>query len=170
VDIPIIETERLRLCAFAAHHFDEYAAIHGDAAVMRYIGEGRPLSRPEAWRSLATMLGHWDLRGYGMWAVEERGAPGRLLGRVGFLNPEGWPELELGWTLGPWAQGRGYATEAAVAARAHGRAHFGVTRLVSFIRPGNEASVRVAQRVGCRLERRIELSGGPADVWVHPDP
>ena len=61
---------------------------------------------------MALVLGHWQLRGFGLWAVEER-ATGMLAGRVGCWQPEGWPGLEIGWALRREFWGRGYATEAA---------------------------------------------------------
>jgi len=55
-------------------------------------------------------IGHWTLRGYGTWAVERK-SDGAFIGRVGLINPEGWPGLEVGWTLGKPYWGQGYATE-----------------------------------------------------------
>jgi len=112
VTIPELETERLRLHAFRNEDLDAYAAMCADPEVMRYLGTGVTLSREDAWRSMASFLGHWALRGYCMWALEEK-ATGDLVGRAGFLNPEGWPGFELGWTLGRSYWGRGFATEAA---------------------------------------------------------
>lgn len=51
-----------------------------------------------SWRQLALWRGHWDLRGFGMWALEER-ASRAFVGRVGLHYPEGWPDREVGWTL-----------------------------------------------------------------------
>ena len=64
---------------------------------------------------MALFIGHWALRGYGWWAVEER-ATGEFLGRIGLYNPEGWPEIELGWLLSRQSWGRGLATEGGAAA------------------------------------------------------
>src|SRR5438046_2048074 len=110
-----LETDRLTLRMLRESDFDAYAEMCGDAEVMRYIGDGQPMVRPMAWRNLAQMVGHWSLRGYGLWAVEERSS-GVLVGRIGFWNPEGWPGFELGWMLRRSFWGRGYATEAARAA------------------------------------------------------
>src|SRR5207253_7997909 len=93
-----LETPRLLLRMLRESDLDAYAAMLADPEVMRHLGDGRPLSRPEAWRNLALMVGHWQLRGYGLWAAEER-ATGALVGRIGLWNPEGWPGLEVGWTL-----------------------------------------------------------------------
>ena len=127
-----IATERLQLRMFGPADLDAYAAMSADAEVMRHIGEGGPIGRDMAWRGMAGFLGHWALRGYGMWAIEER-ASASLIGRAGFITPEGWPGLELGWLLARDAWGRGYATEACVAALAHGRQRFGAQELISLI-------------------------------------
>ena len=73
--IPTINTERLTLRAFTAADFEAYAPIMADPEVTKFLGEGHPLSRSDAWRQLAMILGHWTLRGFGLWAVEERATP-----------------------------------------------------------------------------------------------
>lgn len=166
VDVPLIETERLRLRAFAAADLDAYAAMCADADVMRYVGDGVPIDRDAAWRQMALFLGHWSLRGFGMWAIEER-AGGRLVGRAGYYQPEGWPGAELGWLLGRAWWGQGLATEACRAALAQ-RAAFGIGRLISLIRPGNVRSAAVAQRLGATHARTVDFLGAPVQVWEHP--
>ena len=166
---PEIETPRLRLREFRASDLDDYAAFLGDPEVMKYIGDGVPIGREDAWRSMAAMSGHWNLRGYGLWAIEEK-ATGRLLGRVGYFFPEGWPGEEIGWLLRRDAWGRGYATEAAEAALARGRTLLGLDRVIAIIQPGNAASIRLALRLGGALDRRIELRGKQADVYSMPLP
>ena len=92
-----LDTERLTLRMFRQEDIDAYAAMCADPEVMRFLG-GKTLSRHDAWRSMAGVCGHWELRGYGMWAVVEKSS-GEMIGRVGCLNPEGWPGFEVGWTL-----------------------------------------------------------------------
>ena len=98
--IPQLETPRLLLRGFRASDLDAYAAMCADAEVMRHIGGGGPVGRDVAWGQIAFFLGHWPLRGYGMWAIEHR-ASGALIGRAGFIHPEGWPGLErtVDWLL-----------------------------------------------------------------------
>lgn len=155
-----LETERLVLRMFEPADFEAYAGICGDPEVMRFIGDGQPLAPPMAWRSLAMVIGHWALRGYGLWAATER-ASGTLVGRVGFWNPHDWPGFELGWLLGRAYWGRGYATEAARATLDWGFTHLGERQVISLIYPDNAASIRVATRLGERLADRIELLGKP---------
>ena len=164
MEIPTLATERLRLRAFRNEDLDAYAAMCADPEVMRYLGTGVTLSRGESWRSIAGFLGHWHLRGYGMWALEEK-ASGTLVGRAGFLNPEGWPGFELGWTLGRAYWGRGYATEAARRALAYAFEVLEKPRVISLIRPANEPSIRVAERLGMRRAEEIELLGSAALVY-----
>src|SRR5205823_5095613 len=87
LQIPQLTTDRLLLRGFRSDDFERYAEMMADPNVSRHLMDGRPLTRVEAWRQLAMFTGHWVLRGYGLWAVEER-ATGEFLGRIGCLNPE----------------------------------------------------------------------------------
>jgi RimJ/RimL family protein N-acetyltransferase len=130
------------------------------------FGYPAPLSAEDAWRALALQIGHWELRGFGMWAVAERSAPGEFLGRIGFFEPEGWPGFELGWALARPVWGRGYATEGARAALEHGFTTLQRSRVISLVSPQNTRSAGVARRIGEAIVDRIELRGKPADVWA----
>jgi RimJ/RimL family protein N-acetyltransferase len=143
---------------------DAYAEMCADPEVMRYLGDGQPLSRSEAWRHLAMVLGHWRLRGYGFWAVEERSS-GELVGRVGCWRPEGWPGFEVGWTLRRAYWGRGYATEAARASISDAFIELDQRHVISLIDPANTLSIKVAERLGERLEGRTELKGREVLVY-----
>jgi RimJ/RimL family protein N-acetyltransferase len=106
IDIPQLTTERLLLRGFHERDLDDYAAMMADSEVTRFLADGKPLSRADAWRHMALFTGHWTLRGFGMWAVEER-STGRLVGRIGCLMPEGWPAFEIGYVLARAAWGIG---------------------------------------------------------------
>jgi RimJ/RimL family protein N-acetyltransferase len=165
--IPILQTERLVMRAPRESDLDALAAFMADEDVVRYLS-GVPMTRDEAWRSIATALGHWHLRGYGTWAVERK-SDGAYIGRVGMINPEGWPGLEIGWTLGKPYWGVGYATEAATAAFRYAFLTQPVERLISCIDPDNAASQAVAKRVGetkgARTELKIGTKAYPIDIW-----
>jgi RimJ/RimL family protein N-acetyltransferase len=153
----ILETDRLILRMFRSEDFDAYARLCADPEVMRFLG-GKTFERIEAWRNMASIIGHWHLRGYGHWAVEEK-ASGRLAGRIGFMNPEGWPGFELGWTLAREFWGRGYATEGAQRALEYGFRELDRNHIISLIHPDNKASIRVAERLGEKLEGKTDLLG-----------
>jgi RimJ/RimL family protein N-acetyltransferase len=125
---------------------DAFAAFYADAEVMRFLS-GETMARNDAWRAISSSAGHWVLRGYGTWVVERK-TDGAVVGRVGLINPEGWPGLEVGWTLGRPYWGHGYATEAAKAAMNYGFLTQGVDRLLSLIDPENKPSQAVARRLG----------------------
>jgi len=108
--------------------------------------------------TFAMMLGHCELRGYGLWALTRRGDD-RMIGRVGFFNPEGWPGFEVGWTLARAAWGNGYATEGARRALAYAFDVLGEETVISVIHPENAASIRVAERIGERFDRTQDVRG-----------
>jgi RimJ/RimL family protein N-acetyltransferase len=161
---PLLETPRLRLRPFGADDWPAYAAMCADAEVMRHVGTGQVQSAEDAWRSMAVFLGHWALRGYGMWALEHRDS-GALLGRVGYIDPPGWPGFELGWLLARSHWGHGYAREAAAVALRHAFDVLQRDRVISLIRPGNARSVAVAEAIGESLQGSVELIGGEALVY-----
>lgn len=169
IDIPVIETARLRLTALAERHFDDYAAMLADPASTRWIGDGQPLDRTNAWRSLAMLIGHWQLRGYGMWALELKDT-GEFIGRAGLMRPEGWPDLELGWMLKPDFRHHGYATEAGGAILDFAWHSLGAPRVISLVKIGNEASDRVAERLGGEHIEDMDFFGAHNHVFAYYPP
>ncbi len=165
--IPRLETDRLILRAMRIEDFESWASFMADPEVVRYL-TGSPQARSDAWRGIAITLGHWVLRGYGMWAVERK-EDGAFMGRVGMFNPEGWPGLEVGWTLGRPYWGKGYATEAAAASMRFAFLTQPTDRLISTIHPDNKASQAVAARLGETKGPRQDLiiAGNtyPAEIW-----
>jgi RimJ/RimL family protein N-acetyltransferase len=103
---------------------------------------------------MALFIGHWNLRGYGWWAVEDR-RTGDFLGRIGLYNPEGWPGIEVGWLLRRDVWGAGLATEGAIAALDFALNVVGADHVISLIDPGNARSIRVAEKIGERYERDL---------------
>src|SRR5438045_9369947 len=104
-----LETDRLTLRMLRTSDLDAYAEMCADPEVMRYLGDGQPLARPMAWRNLALMVGHWSLRGYGLWAAEERSS-GALVGGIGFGNPEAWPGFDVVRIVDRASRGQGQPT------------------------------------------------------------
>lgn len=163
---PTLETPRLILRGWRAEDFTPYAAMLADPETARFITpRGRPYGEREAWNETVWLIGHWQALGFGMFIVEERGS-GAFVGRVGALQPHGWPGLEIGWALTPAARGRGYALEAARAATGWVFESFAPDRIVSLIDPANAASRRVAERLGeRRTGDQFAPFREPLDVW-----
>ena len=168
-EIPVLHTERLRLTALAERHFDDYATMLADPESTRFVGSGMPLNRMNAWRSMAMLLGHWQMRGFGMWAVE-RIEDDVFVGRVGLMYPEGWPDVELGWMLRPEYRGMGYATEAGRACLDFAWSQLDLKRVISLVRDGNDASDRVAKRLGGEYVESMDFHGAPTHVFAYYPP
>ena len=161
-----IETERLTLRQFA---HDDWRAMHehySDAECTRFTF-GRALTEGESWRAVASMLGHWQLRGYGPYALVEN-ASAAVLGTVGLWYPNDWPEPEIKWALLRKAWGKGYAQEAARAVQGMAVRELGAPP-ISLIGVDNLASIKVALAVGAKLERQILFRGNPFSIYRHPD-
>ena len=151
---PELDTERLRLRMFQQSDFEAYAAMQADTDVMEFLGDGVPRDRDDAWKHLATLIGHWHLRGYGFWAVEEK-ATGDFCGIVGLYNPEAWPEREITWAIIEPKQRRGFALEAAERAKAYAIQVLNWRTVSSCIASGNQGSIRLAEKMGASLHGRL---------------
>jgi RimJ/RimL family protein N-acetyltransferase len=167
MQIPTLETDRLILRAPAAADFAPFAEFY---ASDRASFVGGPLGAEQAWRMLAMEIGHWSLNGFGRWIVETRDT-GTAVGLVGLFEPEGWPEPEIGWDLFNGHEGRGYATEAALAARDYAYDILGWPTAISLVKPGNDGSAAVARRLGARPDGTFTHERhGPMAIWRHPAP
>ncbi len=168
-NVPIVETARLRLRAHRLEDYTDCLALWGDIEVTRFIG-GKPLSGEEVWARILRYAGHWSMLGYGYWVIEEK-ASGLFVGEIGFADfkrqivPsfDGIPEI--GWALSPWAQGKGFATEALRGAVIWGDEKFGPITTGCLINPDNSASIRVAEKGGYREFARTLYKEVPAVIY-----
>jgi RimJ/RimL family protein N-acetyltransferase len=165
--VPTLETERLRMRAWRNEDLDAFASFTSDPLATRFVGG--VFTRDDTWRRISMLLGHWILRGFGNWVIEEK-ASGAFAGYSGLWMPEGWQEPELMWGLSPAFQGKGFATEAAGRARAFAYEELRWKTIVSYIAAENVPSQAVAKRLGARLDGTIEIRGTAVDVWRHPSP
>ncbi len=156
--IPTLESPRLIFRAFTEADTEAYFRCCSDKAVMQYIGDGALLSLEDSWRSIAFFLGHWQLRGYGMWAVTTK-TEDRLIGRIGFHRPQNWPGLEIGWLIQKSDWGKGYATEGAHILLGYGREVLNLREIISLIHPLNKASIKVSEKIGGYLAEEIDFQG-----------
>jgi RimJ/RimL family protein N-acetyltransferase len=155
---PTLETTRLLLRPPSADDFDAYAEFAADPVAARFLGGAQ--TRSGAWRSLATIIGAWSLRGYSMFSVIEK-ETGRWVGRVGPWFPEGWPGQEVGWGIATHAQRKGYAREAAQAALGWAFEQLGWSEVIHCIDPLNLPSVALAHCLGSSLVRSGVVAPAP---------
>lgn len=160
---PVIETARLRL---RRHRLDDFAAccaLGSDPAAVRFIFQ-KPLTPEEVWQRLLRAAGHWALMDHGLFVIEER-VSARMIGEVGLADFrrglgddfDGAPEFA--WLLEEGAHGKGYATEAALAALAWMEATCAPPRTVCIIDPANLPSLRVAEKLGFRPFGEADYKG-----------
>jgi RimJ/RimL family protein N-acetyltransferase len=165
-DIPVIETRRLILSAPEPADYPKFKATFTSYRA-RFMGG--PLNDYEAWMLYAAEIGHWQIRGFGMWMIHDR-ETGATCGMAGGWQPAMWPEREIAWVIWPEVAGRGIALEATHAARAHFYAHMGWTGAVSYLDPRNYDSIRLAERLGCQRDPEAASVDGHDVVYRHPSP
>jgi len=156
VSIPRLRTERLTLREYRPNDFEAYAT---------HLDETGFADRRNAWRIFGCQTGYWLLQGTGWWAVELR-ETGEMVGTVGAFFRDTWPEIELGWNTYSAFRGRGFAREAATAALRYAFDVRGDLRVTALIRPSNEASLRVASRLGLGHEADLDLWGEPVGRYA----
>lgn len=170
LEVPVLETPRLRLRAHTAGDLDAATAIWQKPEVYRYITR-EALSRSDVWLRLLRYSGLWDFLGYGYWAVEERES-GRYIGQMGFADFKRglvgfdghYPEA--GWVIAPDHAGRGLATEGMRAACEWLDGTGEHVRSYCIIGGGNDRSVTVARKVGYSYGLQVSLGVEPVDVYT----
>ena len=159
-----IETDRLVLRRWSKADVEGLARLYAHPSVVAWLG---PLTREEAASKLTRDERHWDVHGFGRFAVADI-VTGGLVGRVGVMRQPDWPETpekdEIGWTIAAGRWGEGLATEAAAAAIADAFGRVGLQRIISWTTPDNRASLRVMEKCGLRL-RGITAWKGRDHLW-----
>ena len=163
VEIPILESERLNLVSPGVQHAALYGRFYTDADASALYGG--PLTQAQAWSRLAQDIGHWQLRGFGVWVAETKES-GEGVGTCGFWQGLNWPR-ELTWWLSPEARGSGYATEASMAVIK--RAYSGEVQ--TYMDDGNEAARKLVLRLGGKSIDRIPFPDGKMrDLFTIAEP
>jgi len=166
VTIPVLETKRLFLRGPAP---EDYPNFKSTFTSYRARFMGGPLNDYETWMLYAAEIGHWHIRGYGMWMIHDR-VTDKPLGMAGGWKPAKWPEAELAWIIWPETAGQGYALEATHAVRAHLYRQHGWETAVSYVDPKNLDSIRLAERLGAKKDETARTVDGNDIVYRHPSP
>ena len=169
---PTLETGRLRLRGFRRDDLDAFAATLADPEVVRHLG-AEPFSREDSLRRLFLAAGQWVLTGIGMWAVETK-SDDRLVGHCGFFDMErdmqpsiiGQPEM--GWIFDRSVHGQGLAREACEAALGWADETLDPIDIPAIISLDNDASMRLAERLGFVRERDAIYKSEPIALFRRP--
>ncbi|PYG31163.1 GNAT family N-acetyltransferase [Pelagimonas varians] len=163
-DIPTLESRRLVLRGPDPEDYPDFKATFSSYR-SRYMGG--PLNAYETWMLYAAEIGHWEIRGYGMWMIHLKDTD-ETVGMAGGWFPAKWPEREIAWIIWPDQSGHGYALEAADCVRRHFYHDLGWTTAVSYIDPKNLDSIRLAERLGCTKDHNAATVDGHDAVYRHP--
>jgi RimJ/RimL family protein N-acetyltransferase len=152
MEIPVIETPRLRLRGHRYDDLPQCVAMWSDPNVTKFI-TGRASTEQQTWARLLSYLGHWSLMNFGYWVIEERDS-NTFIGEIGLADfkrdiaasMKGHPEL--GFALASNFHGKGYATESVQAVLCWADARLPHPKTVCLVNPRNLASLRVVQKCG----------------------
>lgn len=164
--IPVIETRRLILRGPEPQDYPNFKAAFTSYRA-RFMGG--PLNPYESWMLYAAEIGHWQIRGYGMWMIHDRDTD-ETCGMAGGWKPAMWPEAEIAWVIWPGKEGRGIALEATHAVRGYLYGALGWDTAVSYIDPKNLDSIRLAERLGAVKDAGATPVDGNDVVYRHPSP
>lgn len=162
-----LETDRLFLRPIDKDAVEPHIAMMFDPAVASFLTPaGLPRPYGEEWRAVASYIGHWSIRGYGLFSVYVKDT-GKWVGRVGPWMPGGWPGLECGWAIVRECWGKGYAPEAAIATIKWTFDQFpDLDRIISAIDPKNVNSQAVATKIGETNSGEVfDIHGSTVDLW-----
>ena len=147
---------------------DDWKDLHdyySDVEAAKYTF-GRALTEGETWRTVASMVGHWTIRDYGPYALEEKRS-GKVIGISGLWYPIDWPEPEIKWGLSKTFHGKGYASEAARKIKQVASEYLPEVSLISLIHSENEPSIKLALAIGAIFEKEILFRGDNWRVYRH---
>lgn len=165
----IFETPRVHVRHLEAGDVDALLAVYGDAETMAPLGDDRVLSRDDCAQWVDVTARNVARRGYGMSAVELRGSSD-VIGFCGLVHPGDQQEAELKYALRRDHWGRGFGSEVAAAMLAHGRAAFGLRRIIATVAPGNIASRQVLTKIGMEHERTLHDDDGDVELYAWSAP
>lgn len=172
-NVPTINTAQLTLRGMRAEDFSRFAEIWAKPEVVAHIS-GKPWPKSRSWDAFLRNAGHWQITGFGQWAIQIHSAR-EMAGQTGFffgargLGEDFDPFPEAGWVLAPEAQGQGLGLEAATAA------HDWFDRIVAgrtvcMITPENEGSLRIAKTLGYTSLREVEVDGDKVLLMTRKGP
>ena len=161
--IPVVATERLSLRAPTLADFPCLLEINQS---VKETARSGARSRTRSFQDFAQMTATWIWRGHGWWAVDDDSG---VVGFVGLGFEAGDICPELAYLMHPRARGKGYATEAASAARDYAREVLRLPDLISYVSEANTASQNVVAKLGARRDAHAEAEVGEpgVQVWRH---
>jgi RimJ/RimL family protein N-acetyltransferase len=145
---PWMQTLRLDLREFTRDDFDELLRLDSDPRVMKYIANGKPMSKKDVDATLARVLRYYRTHyGLGSWRASRRDN-GAFIGWFTLKYCPPTCDVEIGYRLLYDAWGKGFATEGATELVRYGFDDLGLHKIIGVTHPGNRASQRVLMKAG----------------------
>ena len=166
----LFQTTRLRCRRWTIEDFDSVFAIYSDPIAMRWVGEGKPITREACEKWFEVTETNYQNRGYGMFALEDQ-ATGLVVGCCGLIHPGGQPEVEIKYAFLRAHWGKGLASEVVPALLRYGHLRHGLSRVIATVDPENLISQKTLIKAGARVaQHRVEDDGTTTLVfeWLAP--
>ena len=159
------ETKRLHLRIPKESDWNDLHAYYADPECTKYTS-GKPMTETESWRKIASLVGHWQMRNYGSYALEEK-LSGKVIGVAGFEFPKGWPDPEIQYGLSRNFWGKGYASEAVMAIKDIAVKFLNDLQLISIIHPDNIGSIALAKAADAYFEKEFFFRDVTWHIYRH---
>lgn len=114
-------------------------------------------------------LASYARNGFGLYTVTLKES-GVQIGICGLIRRPELPDVDIGYAFLERYRGSGYATEAAAAVLDYGYQVIGLTRIIAIVKPGNQASGRVLERIGLKFDGVIHIPALSGDSWLYVPP
>ena len=154
----ILETDRLILRTQEESDLDAIDQMQSSPEVMKYVGEGKIISREITEKSIKFWIKYGEEKRYSSWAIVEK-STGKLIGKCGLCELKDKSDIELFYMLAKDSWGRGYATEISKAVLKYGQEELGLNRIVALVYPENKVSQKVIEKMGMHYEKEKEVNG-----------
>ena len=160
----VLRTERLVLREFTPADSAFVVALLNQPSFLQHIGDRKVRTEADAVRYLAEgPIASYQRHGHGLWLVALEGQP---IGMCGLLKRDQVKDVDVGYAFLPEFWSKGYAREAVAATLDFARRK-GLLRVAAFVSPGNDASVKLLEKLGFAAEGRTRLTPEAGEVLVY---
>lgn len=166
-DIPwhIMDTDRCSIREMSPEDLNDLYDMYSDKRICEYT-EDLFENRLQELQYIKDYVNNmYKFYNFGTWLIEEK-FTGNLIGRVGFNYRPGFDDPELGFVINPRYWRHGYAYETCCKVIEYGKTELGFTRIHAFVRPENEASVALLEKLGFRTCGRYTINDNIHDRCV----
>lgn len=163
----VLETDRLLLRRLSVDDDAFILELLNEPSWLRFIGDKGVRTLEDARDYIVKgPVAMYEREGFGL-HLTQRKSDGAPIGRCGLIRRDSLDDVDIGFAFLPkyWAQG--YAHESAAAVMAHGRNILGLTRIVAITSPGNDASIRLLEKLGVRSQKTVRLANDADEVRLY---